>query len=112
MAAAARKIAAAADRAQVDEATKVGVGVRAVARQIVAEIEPGSLYWRAPLQYVCEQMAPRVAKQHGIPDAALDDLRAYLLAGLNEYVIALAGDFDGEHFRAWAAAMQAREHEG
>lgn len=109
VAAAARKVAAAADGQRLDEADRIGIGVRDVVRQITPQIEPGSAYWRGPLQYVCEQMAPRVAKQHGIPDAALDDLRAYLLAGVNEYVIALAGDFDAEHFRAWSVALQARE---
>lgn len=109
MAAAARKIAARADGARIDEATAIGVGVRAVAREIVNEVEPGALYWRAPLQYVAEQMAPRVAKAHSVPDSHLDDLRAYLLAGLNEYVIALAGEFDAEHFARWVEAIVARE---
>lgn len=109
IAAAARKLAAAADAREVTEADTIGAGVRAVAMQIVSEIEPGALYWRAPLQYVCEQMAPRVAKEHGIPESQVDDLAAYLLAGINEYVVTLAGEFDTDHFVAWAGAEAARE---
>lgn len=109
MAAAARKLAAAAEGARAGEADTVGIGVRAVGRQIASEVEPGSLYWRAPLQYAAEQMAPRILKEHGLPDSALEDLRTYLLAALNEYVIALAGEFDAQHFAAWSAALRARE---
>lgn len=107
--AAARKLAAKLEAQHADEADIVGVGVRSTAKQIAVEVEPGSLYWRAPLQYVAEQMAPRIAKEHAIPDGVLDELRAYLLAGFNEYVIALAGEFDPDHFGAWMAAMLARE---
>jgi hypothetical protein len=107
--AAARKLAASMEAQRADEADVVAVGVRATAKEIMAVIEPGSLYWRAPLQYVCEQMAPRVAKQYGLPDDALDELRAYLMAGLQEYMVALVGEFDREHFEAWSAAMIAAE---
>lgn len=94
-----------------DEADLVGVGVRAVAKEIVGEIEPGALYWRAPFQYVVEQAAPRIAKQFGVPEALMDELRAYLLAGLNEYLIALVGDLDVEHFENWRLAALAAEHD-
>lgn len=94
---------------RLDEADVVAVGVRATAKEIVADVEPGALYWRAPLQYVCEQAAPRVAKQYEIPEEAIDELRAYLMAGMQEYLIALMGEFDREHFEAWAAAMLASE---
>lgn len=107
--AAARKLAVALERRQLDEADTVAVGVRAVAKEIAAQIEPGALYWRAPLQYICEQAAPRVAKEYGIPDAKLDELRAYLLAGLNEYWVTLVGELDRTHFEAWIAAMIAAE---
>lgn len=103
--AAARKLAAAAEARNADEADVVGVGVRAVAKQIMAEVEPGALYWRAPLQYVAEQAAPRVAKEFTIPAERMDELRAYLLAGMNEYLIALMGEFDPAHFEAWSMAM-------
>lgn len=106
---AARKLAASMEAERADEADVVAVGVRAVAKEIMAEIEPGALYWRAPLQYICEQAAPRVAKQFEIPDAKLDELRAYLLAGMNEYLIALMGEFDPKHFEAWSLAMIAAE---
>jgi hypothetical protein len=108
---AARKIAAAAEARNADEADVVGVGVRAVAKQIMAEVEPGALYWRAPMQYIAEQAAPRVAKHFNVPDAKLDELRAYLLSGMNEYLIALMGDFDAAHFETWVAAMVAAEQE-
>jgi AAA+ superfamily predicted ATPase len=109
--AAARKLAGAIEQQRGDEADQVGAGVRAVAKEIVGEVEPGSLYWRAPLQYIAEQMAPRIVKHHELEGVALDDLRAYLLAGINEYVIALAGEFDREHFEAWIAAMIAAERD-
>lgn len=111
LAAAARKLAASMEAERSDEADQVAAGVRAVAKEIVNLIEPGSLYWRAPFQYVAEQMAPRIAKQHELPAAKLDELRAYLLAGINEYVVTLAGEFDPEHFEAWSAAMIAAERE-
>jgi len=107
--AAARKLAIAVTQQQLDEADTVAVGVRAVAKEIAAQIEPGALYWRAPIQYVCEQAAPRVAGKFDVPDAKLDELRAYLMAGMQEYIVALVGEFDREHFEAWSAAMLAAE---
>jgi hypothetical protein len=107
--AAARKVAARLEAERADEADVVAVGVRATAKEIMGLVEPGALYWRAPLQYVIEQAAPRVATQYSVPADKLDELRAYLLSGLNEFVIALMGDFDREHFEAWSAAMIAAE---
>lgn len=109
--AAARKLAAKMETQHTDEADVVAVGVRAVAKEIMDQIEPGALYWRAPIQYVCEQAAPRVAGKFDVPDAKLDELRAYLMAGMQEYIVALVGEFDREHFEAWSAAMLAAERE-
>lgn len=112
IAAAARKIAAAAEDAHIGEADQVALGVRAVAKEIAGVVEPGALYWRAPLQYVCEQAAPRVAKEFGLPDDARDELSAYLMSGMQEFLVALMGEFDRDHFAAWVAAMLATESAG
>ena len=91
-----------------DETAEIAAGVRAVAREIAPIVESGALYWRAPLQFVAEQMSGRVCRQHGLAEGRADDVAAYLLAGLNEYVVALAGEFDAEHFEAWTAAVGSR----
>jgi hypothetical protein len=109
--AAARKLAASLETERKDEADEIGAGVRTIAKEIVGDVEPGSLYWRAPLQYIAEQIGPRLAREHKLEDVNLDELRAYLLVGFNEYVVALAGEFDPEHFKAWTAAMIAGERE-
>lgn len=107
--AAARKLAATMELERRDEADVVADGVRAVAREIASQVEPGSLYWRAPFQYTVEQMAPRIVAEHKLPEEAIDTVAAYVLAAFNEYVIALVGEFDQEHFAAWSAAMIAAE---
>lgn len=91
-------------KAHFDEADAVAVGVRHVAKDLVVLVKPGSLYWAAPLQYVCEQMAPRVCAEHGVDPDLVSEVAGYLLAGMNEYVVSLVGEFDVEHFKAWTAA--------
>jgi hypothetical protein len=110
--AAARKLVERQLAATADEAAEIGAGVQAVATEITGHVEPGALYWRAPFQFVCEQMAPRIARAHELPDEAADHVALYLLAALNEYVVALAGEFDRGHFVAWAAAEEARNGGG
>lgn len=87
----------------------VAVGVRQVARDIAGEVPEGALWWRAPLQFVAEQMAVRVCKARRIPEGRRDDMAAYLLSGVSEFVVALASDFDEEHFEAWTAAAKLAE---
>jgi hypothetical protein len=108
VAAAHRKLlerAVARDRSIADQ---VADGVRAVGHTIGPHVMPGSLWWQAPLQYVAEQMAPRVCAARGVELGRQDEVAAYLLAGLNEYVVALADGFDVEHFELWTAAIVAR----
>lgn len=91
------------------EAQEVAGGVLAVAQEIAPLVKPGSLYWTAPFQYVCEQMAPRVCAAHGLAGERREDVATYLLAGMNEYVVALVGEFNREHFEAWIAAADTQE---
>lgn len=105
MRAAARKALARAASVQEGESHDVARGVFATAQQIAPMVKPGSLYWTAPVQYVCEQMAPRVCKAHSLPLSMADDVAGYLLAGMNEYIVSLVGEFDAEHFEAWIAAQ-------
>lgn len=86
------------------EPAVIADGVRAVAEEIAPMVKPGSLYWTAPFQYVIEQMAPRVCVAHGLDPERVDDVAGYLLAALNEFAVALVGEFDLEHFEAWTAA--------
>lgn len=114
--AAARKAAAAAVetlRAEnLDEVEEVVLGVRQTALQVQPFVKAGSLYWTAPLQYVIEQMAPRVCKAHNVPIERVEDVAAYLLSAMNEYVVALVGEFDVEHFEGWTAALERQEGAG
>lgn len=99
--AAARKLEA---RARHDEARQIAAGVYGVAVLIRDEVPLGSLWFTAPCQFVAEQMAVRLADRHDIAGERVDDLAAYTLSGLQEYVVAFAGDFDMQHFEAWSAA--------
>lgn len=105
----ARKAALLASKQQLTEADVVAVGVRAVAREIAPLVKPGALYWTAPLQYVVEQMAPRVCAEHGVDASRAGDVAGYLLAGMNEYIVALVGEFDIGQFEAWTAAAERQE---
>lgn len=93
-------------RAAVDE---IAAGVRRTGLAIVDLAQPGALWWLAPLQYIAEQMSVRVCASHDLDPGERDDVAAYLLAGLQEFVHALAADFDPVHFRAWTAAIVERE---
>jgi len=96
-----------------ERADLVAAGVRSTAVLIADLVVPGSLWWVAPLQFVCEQMSVRVCHQHGLPPERRDDVATYLMAALQEYVHALAGEFDPEHFEAWIAAeSKALDREG
>jgi hypothetical protein len=71
-------------------------------------VVPGSLFWVAPLQYVTEQMGVRFCEQNNMMDR-VDEVQAYLMAGLQEYAVALVADFDMDHFEAWTAAAAASD---
>lgn len=103
-----RKAAAAVAREPAVDAQEIARGVFAVTRDIAPHVKPGALYWQGPLQFVCEQMAGRVVRQYGLPAAERENVAGYLLAGLNEYVVALVGEFDRDHFAAWIAAQDGR----
>lgn len=109
---AARKIAQQIEAQRADESSTIGMGVQAVAREIVGEVEAGSLYWRAPLTYVAEQIAPRVARSHGVSESDLVDLTVYLLSGLQEFLVSMVADFDAQHFAAWTEASRSRGRTG
>lgn len=83
----------------------IGDGVRLVAEQIEEVADPRLLAVIAPLQFVAETSAVGVCRQHGVPLERFEDVAAYLLAALQEYVVALVGEFDVEHFEAWIAAQ-------
>lgn len=100
-----RKAAARALAQPPTEAREIAAGVFHVAEAIAPLVKPGALYWSAPIQYVCEQMAARVVRAHGLEPAELENVAGYLTAGVNEYIVALVGEFDNEHFRAWIAAQ-------
>lgn len=100
------------DDASASEAEQIGAAVSMVGAEIAAVVPRGSLYWMAPIQFVVEQMAPRVCRQHGVPLEQADNVAAYLMAGMNEYVVALASEFDVGHFEAWTAALAHREAGG
>lgn len=98
-----------ARKQQASEAQAVANGVYQVAREIERVQHPLPLFARAPIQYVCEQMAWAVCKAKGIPLERHPDVAAYLLAGVQEYAVALFGEFDETHFEEWSAALAAGE---
>lgn len=100
---------AAVRKRQQSEAHAVAQGVYQVARDVERHPHPLPLLARAPLQYVCEQMAWAVCKAKGIPFERHTDVAAYLLAGLQDFAVSLFGDFKMEHFEAWTAAAAAGE---
>lgn len=103
------RLRAAARKVGVGRSEEIAFGVLAVAREVSPHLDPGALYWVAPFTYVAEQMAPRVCAAHDVPPAQAEDVAAYLLAALNEYVVALVGEFDIEHYEAWTAAAALRD---
>lgn len=111
-----RRISAAKRKAAVillkdsaSEADMIAAGVRLVAGEIAPLVKQGALYWTAPLQYVVEQMAPRVCREHGLELDRVEDVAGYLNAAFQEYVVALVGEFDVDHFEVWTAAMKVQE---
>lgn len=102
------RVSAAARKRRAEEEHRIASGVYAVAKEIAPLVREGSLYWAAPLQYITEQMAPRVCAEHGVPLTNVDNVAGYLLAALNEYVVALVGEFDVAHFEQWIAAQDAQ----
>lgn len=94
-----------ARKQQASEAQVIANGVYQVAREIEQVRHPLPLFARAPIQYVCEQMGWAVCKAKGIPMERHPDVAAYLLAGVQEYVVALFGEFDEAHFEEWTAAL-------
>lgn len=103
-----RKAAFAIERRQVGEADVVAVGVRNVALELAPLAKAGSLYWLAPTQYVAEQMAPRVCEQYNLALERRDDVASYLMVAMQEFITALVGELDLEHFEAWVAAQNAQ----
>lgn len=97
---------AAVRRRQETQAHTVAQGVYQVAREVERVQHPLPLFARAPIQYVCEQMAWAVCKARGIPLERHPDVAAYLLAGMMEFAVALFGDFKMEHFEEWTAAAR------
>lgn len=95
-----------------DQVEQVVAGVRVTAALIVDVVPPGSLWWSAPLQFIAEQASVRVCKHYEIPMDRVDDVAAYLLGGLQEYMHAMIGEFDMQHFETWVAALTAREEGG
>lgn len=87
------------------EADHIGVRVGELAKQAAPAAAPGMLQYLAPLMFVAERATIGVLKLHKLPADRGEDVEQYLLAALQEYVVAVAGEFDVNHFEAWTAAQ-------
>jgi hypothetical protein len=108
--AATRKAAARAGR---DEATVIADGVYHVARETLAGTPRGELplpvYAYAPVAYATEMMAAVICRQRNWPDDRAHQVALYLLAGVQEVMVAAFSGFDPEHFEAWIGAAGGSE---
>jgi hypothetical protein len=104
--AAARKAGA---RATADEALVIADGVYHVARDVLEgplpRVElPLPVYAFAPLAYVCEVTAAVLCERHELGAERQHEVALYLLAGMQEVLVAAVAGFDREHLEAWVAA--------
>lgn len=102
--AAARKVL---ERERHKDAWIIGSGVMSIAIDLEGVRTVLPVFVTAPLVYVCEMVAARICERESWPEERLDHVAKYLMAGLQEFMVALVERFDVEHFEAWTTADQA-----
>lgn len=104
-----RRVRAAVRKDGAKDAQQIGSGVYAIVLDLQGRKLPLPVYITAPLIYVCEMIAASVCKRDETLKARHDDVSRYLMAAVNEFVVALVESFDAEHFEAWTAAAVRQE---